>query len=169
MARPAPVVARGLGLSSFVSAGNRADVSGNDLMQYWEDDPSTDVLLLYLESIGNPRKFSRIARRTSRTKPIVAVKSGRSSQGIPLGHTVRGTALPAAAIDALFEQSGVVQVDTLSALFDAAMLLTFQPLPNGPRVGVVGNSDALAVLAADACAAQGLETVDPPSTFPRAW
>jgi len=159
------VVARGLGLSSFVSAGNRADVSGNDLMQFWEDDPNTDVLLLYLESIGNPRKFSRIARRTSRTKPIVAVKSGRSSQGIPLGHTVRGTALPSAAIDALFEQSGVIQVDTLAALFDAAMLLTFQPLPAGPRVGVVGNSDALAVLAADACATQGLITVDPPSTF----
>ncbi len=159
------VVARGLGLSSFVSAGNRADVSGNDLIQFWEDDPSTDVLLLYLESIGNPRKFSRIARRTSRTKPIVAVKSGRSSQGIPLGHTVRGTSLPPAAVDALFEQSGVIQVGNLSALFDAATLLTFQPLPTGSRVGVVGNSDALAVLAADACEAYGLSTVDPASTF----
>lgn len=159
------VVARGLGLSSFVSAGNRADVSGNDLIQFWEDDPSTDVLLLYLESIGNPRKFSRVARRTSRSKPIVAMKSGRSSQGIPLGHTVRGTALPPAAIDALFEQSGVIQVETLSALFDAATLLTFQPLPAGRRVGVTGNSDALAVLAADACAAHGLVPIDPPSTF----
>ncbi len=159
------VVSRGLGLSSFVSAGNRADVSGNDLMQYWEDDPSTDVLLLYLESIGNPRKFTRIARRTSATKPIVAVKSGRSSQGIPLGHSVRASALPAAAVDEMFRQSGVIQVDTLTQLFDVATVLTFQPLPAGRRVGVVGNSDALAVLAADACEAYGLDLVSDPVTF----
>lgn len=159
------VVRRGLGLSTFVSAGNRADVSGNDLMQYWEDDPATDVLLLYIESIGNPRKFSRIARRTSRSKPIVAVKTGRSSQGIPLGHTVRATRLPAVAIDEMFEQSGVIQVDGLGALFDVASLLTFQPLPQGRRVSVVGNSDALAVLAADACAAHDLQLVGEPHTF----
>ena len=157
--------ARGLGLSSFVSAGNRADVSGNDLIQYWEDDPATDVLLLYLESIGNPRKFSRIARRTSLTKPIVAVKSGRASQGVPLGHTVRHTTVPAAAVDAMFAQSGVVQVDTVSDLFDVAMLLTFQPLPAGRRVSIIGNSDALAVLAADACAANRLTVVGEPHTF----
>jgi acyl-CoA synthetase (NDP forming) len=159
------VVARGLGLSSFVSAGNRADVSGNDLIQYWEDDPATDVLLLYLESIGNPRKFTRIARRTSARKPIVAVKSGRSSQGIPLGHTVRASALPAAAVDEMFRQSGVIQVDTLTQLFDVATVLTFQPLPRGPRVSVIGNSDALAVLAADACETQGLDLVGDPVTF----
>ena len=146
------LVRRGLGVSTFVSAGNRADVSGNDLMQFWEEDEATDVLLLYLESIGNPRKFSRIARRTSRAKPIVAVKSGRSSQGIPLGHRVRSTTLPPSAVDEMFRQSGVIQVDTLAALFDVAMVLTFQPLPVGRRVRVFGNSDALAVLAADACA-----------------
>nr|MCU0265285.1 acetate--CoA ligase family protein [Actinomycetes bacterium] len=159
------IVSRGLGLSTFVSAGNRADVSGNDLMQYWEDDPATDVLLLYIESIGNPRKFSRIARRTSRSKPIVAVRSGRSSQGIPLGHTVRATRLPAVAVDEMFTQSGVIQVDTVAQLFDVATLLTFQPLPQGRRVSVVGNSDALAVLAADACAAHELQLVGEPHTF----
>ncbi len=149
------LVRRGLGVSSFVSAGNRADVSGNDLIQFWEEDEDTDVLLLYIESIGNPRKFSRIARRTSRTKPIVAVKSGRSSQGIPLGHRVRSTTLPPSAVDEMFRQSGVIQVDTLGELFDVAMVLTYQPLPAGRRVAVVGNSDALAVLAADASASQG--------------
>ncbi len=153
------LVRRGLGVSSFVSAGNRADVSGNDLLQYWEQDEATDIVLLYLESIGNPRKFSRIARRTSRSKPIVAVKSGRSSQGIPLGHRVRSTALPSAAVDEMFRQSGVIQVDSLAAMFDVAMVLTFQPLPAGRRVRVVGNSDALAVLAADACSSHGLEVV----------
>jgi acyl-CoA synthetase (NDP forming)/GNAT superfamily N-acetyltransferase len=158
------VAAHGLGLSTFVSAGNRADVSGNDLIQYWEDDRSTDVLLLYLESIGNPRKFTRIARRTSLAKPIVAVKSGRSSQGIPLGHAVRRSGLPPAAVDAMFAQSGVIQVDTLSELFDVAELLSFQPLPAGRRVAVIGNSDALAVLAEDACADRGLEVVGEPRT-----
>jgi acyl-CoA synthetase (NDP forming)/L-amino acid N-acyltransferase YncA len=162
------VVARGLGLSTFVSAGNRADVSGNDLVQYWEDDPDTDVLLLYLESIGNPRKFSRLARRTSQTKPIVAVKTGRASQGVPLGHTVRPTALPAAAVDAMFEQSGIVQVDTLGEMFDVARVLATQPLPAGRRVSVVGTSDALAVLAADACAARGLDVVGPHTAPPDA-
>ena len=154
------LVRRGLGVSSFVSAGNRADVSGNDLIQFWEEDEDTDVLLLYIESIGNPRKFSRIARRTSRTKPIVAVKSGRSSQGIPLGHRVRSTTLPPSAVDEMFRQSGVIQVDTLGELFDVAMVLTYQPLPAGRRVAVVGNSDALAVLAADASASQGLQLTD---------
>ncbi|HWV27370.1 MAG TPA: GNAT family N-acetyltransferase, partial [Aeromicrobium sp.] len=99
---------RGLGLSTFVSAGNRADVSGNDLMQYWEDDPATDVVLLYLESIGNPRKFTRIARRLARRKPIVAVRSGHAMHALPLGHRVRRTTLPPEALDALFEQSGVI-------------------------------------------------------------
>ena len=148
--------ARGLGVSTFVSAGNRADVSGNDLMQYWEDDPATDVVLLYLESIGNPRKFTRIARRLSRRKPVLAVRSGRSTQALPLGHRVRRTTLPPEALDALFEQSGVIQTRTLTELFDVGVLLTHQPLPDGAAVAVVTNSDALAVLAADAIEAAGL-------------
>jgi acyl-CoA synthetase (NDP forming)/GNAT superfamily N-acetyltransferase len=147
---------RGLGLSTFVSAGNRADVSGNDLLQFWEEDDATEVILLYLESIGNPRKFSRIARRVSRRKPIIAVRSGRTTQGVPMGHAVRSNAAPPAAVDAMFRQAGVIQVDTLDEMFDVAQLLAHQPLPTGSRVAVVGNSDALGLLAADAAAASGL-------------
>jgi acyl-CoA synthetase (NDP forming)/RimJ/RimL family protein N-acetyltransferase len=152
---------RGLGISSFVSAGNRADVSGNDLLQYWEEDEETEVILLYLESIGNPRKFSRIARRVARQKPIVAVKSGRTTQGVPVGHAVRTTVAPQAAVDAMFRQAGVIQVDTLDEMFDVAQLLAHQPLPRGPKVAVVGNSDALGLLAADAAAAAGLQVNEP--------
>jgi acyl-CoA synthetase (NDP forming) len=152
---------RGLGLSTFVSAGNRADVSGNDLLQYWEEDAATEVVLLYLESIGNPRKFSRIARRVGRRKPIVAVKSGRTTQGIPVGHAVRRTSAPQAAVDAMFRQAGVIQVDTLDEMLDVAQLLAHQPLPRGPRVAVVGNSDALGLLAADAGTAAGLSVREP--------
>ena len=144
------VARRGLGLSSFVSAGNRADVSANDLLQYWEADQATSLILLYLESIGNPRKFTRITRRLSRIKPVVAVRSGRYSQALPLGHHVRRTSLPPAAVDAVFEQSGVVQVSSLSELFDVAAVLAYQPLPRGERVGVLGTSSALEILAADA-------------------
>ncbi|MBO9520491.1 MAG: GNAT family N-acetyltransferase [Nocardioidaceae bacterium] len=151
------VQGRGLGLSTFVSAGNRADVSGNDLLQYWEEDDTTEVVLLYLESIGNPRKFSRIARRVSRSKPVIAVRSGRTTQGVPMGHVVRAIEAPQAAVDAMFRQAGVIQVDTLDEMFDVAQLLAHQPLPRGPRVAVVGNSDALGLLAADAAAASGLE------------
>ncbi|MCW2842443.1 MAG: CoA-binding domain protein [Nocardioides sp.] len=147
---------RGLGLSTFVSAGNRADVSGNDLLQYWEEDDSTEVVLLYLESIGNPRKFSRIARRVSLRKPIIAVRSGRTTQGVPMGHAVRKIAAPPQAVDAMFRQAGVIQVDTLEEMFDVAQLLAHQPLPRGRRVAIVGNSDALGLLAADAAAAVGL-------------
>ncbi len=152
---------RGLGLSTFVSAGNRADVSGNDLLQYWEEDDSTEVVLLYLESIGNPRKFSRIARRVSRRKPVIAVKSGRSTQGVPMGQMVRSMAAPQAAVDAMFRQAGVIQVDTLDEMFDVAQLVAHQPLPRGRRVAVVGNSDALGLLAADAAVAVGLEVKEP--------
>ena len=140
-----------------MSAGNRADVSGNDLLQYWEEDDATEVVLLYLESIGNPRKFSRIARRVGRRKPVVAVKSGRTTQGVPVGHAVRHTRAPQAAVDAMFRQAGVIQVDTLDEMFDVAQLLAHQPLPMGPRVAVVGNSDALGLLAADAASAVGLD------------
>ncbi len=153
---------RGLGLSTFVSAGNRADVSGNDLLQYWQDDDATDVVLLYLESVGNPRKFTRVARRLSRTKPVVAMRTGRSTQAYPLGHTVRRTTLPPAAVDAMFAQAGVIETDTLGELFDVAGLLATQPLPVGRHVAVVGNSDALVVLAADACEAAQLVVVGEP-------
>ena len=156
---------RGLGVSTFVSAGNRADVSGNDLLQYWQDDDQTDVVLLYLESLGNPRKFTRIARRLSRTKPVVAMRTGRSTQAYPLGHTVRRTTLPPAAVDAVFAQAGVIETDSLGQLFDVAGLLAFQPLPVGRHVAVVGNSDALSVLATDACEAAGLVIVGTPVTL----
>lgn len=156
-------VRRGLGISTFVSAGNRVDVSGNDLLQHWEDDEATDVVMLYLESLGNPRKFSRIARRISRRKPVVVVKSGRSARGggvgVPHGHLVRHTQAPAAAVDALFTRAGVMRVGSIHEMFDVAQLVANQPLPGGVRVGLVGNSDALALLAADACEEAGLEVV----------
>jgi acyl-CoA synthetase (NDP forming)/RimJ/RimL family protein N-acetyltransferase len=156
------VAERGLGLSTFVSAGNRADVSGNDLLQYWQDDPATDVVLLYLESLGNPRKFSRIARRVAAAKPVVAVKSGRSTQGVPLGHAVRRSGVPVAALDAMFRHSGVIRVDTLSEMFDVAQIVAYQPLPTGRRVTVLGNSDSIGLLAADAASSAGLEIVGEP-------
>jgi len=146
---------RGLGVSSFVSAGNRADVSGNDLLQYWETDPATDLALLYLESFGNPRKFARIARRFARRKPIVAVKSGRSSMVAGLQHT--SVQVPEPSVQALFEASGIIRTQNIAELFDVALLLTTQPLPAGNRVSVVGHSTALGVLVADALASSGLE------------
>ncbi|MCA0436359.1 MAG: GNAT family N-acetyltransferase [Austwickia sp.] len=145
------VSGRGLGLSTFVSAGNRADVSGNDLLQYWEEDDATEVVLLYLESIGNPRKFSRIARRVGRLKPVVAVKSGRADRGAaPTWHRVRRSLAPAAAWAAMFRQAGLIHVDTLDEMFDVAQLLAHQPLPEGPRVALIGNSGEVVNLAADA-------------------
>ena len=150
-------VRRNLGLSTFVNAGNRVDVSGNDLMQYWEADEATEVVMLYLETLGNPRKFSRIARRLSRRKPVVVVKSGRYRGDAPHGHLVRPTHAPAAAVDGLFRRAGVIRVDSIHQMFDVAQLVASQPLPAGPRVGIVGNSDALAVLAIDACEESGLQ------------
>lgn len=148
----------GLGLGSFVSVGNKSDISGNDLLLYWEDDPETDVILLYLESFGNPRKFSRIARRVSRSKPIVAVKSARSGAGVRAAssHTA-ALASGDVAVDALFRQAGVIRTDTLEELFDVATLLTSQPLTRGRRVAILTNGGGPGVLAADACEAQGLE------------
>ncbi|WP_320064616.1 GNAT family N-acetyltransferase [Micromonospora sp. RTGN7] len=143
---------RGLGLSSFVSAGNRADVSGNDLLQYWQDDPGTDVIMLYLETFGNPRKFARLARRIGRDKPVVAL----ASPARPPGLNADAPGPDAGAVSALFAQSGVIRVDTVAELLDVGVLLANQPLPAGRRVGVVGNSSALTGLAATACAAQGL-------------
>ncbi|MEU9835539.1 bifunctional GNAT family N-acetyltransferase/acetate--CoA ligase family protein [Streptosporangium sp. NPDC048047] len=155
------VAQRGMGISSFVSAGNRADVSGNDLLQYWEEDPATDVILLYLESLGNPRKFARLTRRISRRKPIVVVKSGGTTQNVPTGHAAPVLGLPDTALSSLFEQAGVIRVDDLVQQFDVAQLLAHQPLPAGPRVGLVSNSDAMALLAADACVRAGLEPRPP--------
>ncbi|MFZ6003285.1 MAG: GNAT family N-acetyltransferase [Actinomycetota bacterium] len=148
----------GLGVSSFVSVGNKADVSGNDLLQFWEDDPNTDVVLLYLESFGNPRKFSRIARRVARRKPIVAVKSGRSEAGVRAAssHTA-ALASTDVAVEALFRQAGVIRVDTLDELFDMALVLGSQPLPSGRRVAIVGNSGGPGIMATDACDGAGLE------------
>src|SRR4051812_39954650 len=152
---------RGLGLSTFVSAGNRADVSGNDLLQYWQTDPGTDVVLLYLETFGNPRKFARVARRLARTKPVVLVKSGRHTAPTP---ALAATASPIddAGLRALFEQSGVIRVETLSQLFDTALVLAYQPLPAGPRIAVVGNSTALGLLVSDALLDEGMELAGPP-------
>ncbi len=143
----------GLGLSTFVSAGNRADVSGNDLLQYWQTDPATEVVLLYLETFGNPRKFARLARRLARRTPVVAVKSGRFT-----GAVSGRTAVPVdeTSVQALFEQAGVIRVQTVAQLFDTALLLAHQPLPSGPRVAVVGNSTALGLLVTDALRDEGL-------------
>ena len=155
----------GLGISTFVSVGNKADVSGNDLLQYWEDDVETDVILLYLESFGNPRKFARLARRVSRTKPIVAVKSGRSDAGrrAASSHTA-ALASADVAVDALFRQAGVIRVDTLEQFFDTAQLLAHQPLPAGRRVVIVSNGGGPGTLAADACEANGLEVLELPAS-----
>ena len=148
---------RGLGLSTFVSVGNKADVSGNDLLQYWEADPQTAVILLYLESFGNPRRFARLARRIARSKPIVAVKAGRTSAGSrAAGSHTAALAASDTAVDALFHQSGVVRADTIDEMFDIAALLETQALPTGRRVAVITNAGGPGILAVDACEAAGL-------------
>jgi len=147
-----------IGISSFVSIGNKADVSGNDLLEYWEDDPRTSVILLYLESFGNPAKFSRIARRISRHKPIVALKSGRSTMGARAAASHTGAlASSDAFVDALFQQSGVIRTDTVTELFDVASLLSRQPLPRGRRIAILTNAGGPGILAADACQSHGLD------------
>jgi acetyl coenzyme A synthetase (ADP forming)-like protein len=149
---------RGIGLSSFVSMGNKADVSGNDVLAWWEADRTTKVALLYLESFGNPRKFARLARRIGRTKPIVAVKAGRSGAGAAAAssHTA-AMASSDLAVDALFRQCGVVRVETVEELFDVAEILSDQPIPQGDRVGILTNAGGPGVLAADACSRLGLQ------------
>ena len=148
----------GIGISEFVSVGNKADVSGNDLLQHWETDPNTDVILFYLESFGNPRKFARLARRIARRKAIVAVKGGRTQAGsrAASSHTA-ALASPDVAVDALFRQAGVIRVDTLEQLLDTAQVLAHQPLPPGRRVAIIGNAGGPGILAADACAGAGLD------------
>lgn len=146
-----------LGISTFVSVGNKADISGNDLLLYWEDDPATDVIVLYLESFGNPRRFGRIARRIARKKPIVAVKSGRTQSGSRAASSHTGAlASLDVAVEALFRQSGVIRTSTLEELFDVTGLLASQPLPGGRRVAVVTNAGGPGILAADAIEANGL-------------
>jgi acyl-CoA synthetase (NDP forming)/GNAT superfamily N-acetyltransferase len=154
---------RGVGLSSFVSTGDKADLSGNDFLQYWEGDPATRVVLLYLESFGNPRRFGTIARRVASAKPIVAVKSGRRAAD-PQASGTRTRALLGASdvtIDALFEHAGVIRTDTVFEQLDVAALLAAQPLPRGDRVGIVSNGRGPAISCADACAAAGLEASEP--------
>ena len=150
--------ARGVGVSAFVSIGNKADVSSNDLLEYWEDDPDTAVVLLYLESFGNPRKFARLARRVARKKPILAMKGGRTRAGAraTMSHTA-ALAGSETAVEALFHQAGVIRADTLEELVDVAALLSTQPLPRGRRVALLTNAGGLGILAADACEAAGLE------------
>jgi acyl-CoA synthetase (NDP forming) len=151
----------GLGISACVSVGNRADVSSNDLLEYWEADDGTDVVLLYLESFGNPRRFARIARRVGRRKPIVAVKAGRTTAGRrAAGSHTAALAARDVAVDALFHQTGVIRAETLGEMFDLAAALGAQPLPAGRRVGVVTNAGGPAILCADACEAAGLRLPD---------
>ncbi|WP_214317843.1 bifunctional acetate--CoA ligase family protein/GNAT family N-acetyltransferase [Nonomuraea sediminis] len=151
-------------VSSFVSVGNKADVSGNDLLEYWEDDPETRVIALYLESFGNPRRFARIARRVSAKKPILLVKSGRSDSG---GRAVRShtaaAATPDVAVDALVRAAGVIRLDSVRELLDAVRLFTTQPLPRGRRVAIVGNSGGPQAMAADACERHGLSVPELPA------
>ncbi|WP_346925219.1 GNAT family N-acetyltransferase [uncultured Arthrobacter sp.] len=147
---------RRVGISTFLSAGNRADVSGNDMMQFWEDDADTTAVGLYLESIGNPRKFSRLARRLARTKPVIVAKSDAMGLGLPPGHAVRTTQAPPEALDAMMRQAGVIRVETIEQLMDVAQIVSSQPLPKGPGVAVFSNSPALGKVVADSAAAQGL-------------
>jgi acyl-CoA synthetase (NDP forming) len=147
-----------LGISSFVSVGNKADVSTNDLLEYWEHDPRTRVILMYVESFGNPRRFSQICRRVGRTKPIVAVKAGRSRAGARAAGSHTGAlAENDALVDALFQDAGVIRTETLEELFEVAALLSHQPLPSGPRVAILTNAGGPGILAADACDAHGLQ------------
>ena len=148
---------RGLGLSAFVSIGNKADVSSNDLLEYWEDDPETDLVLLYLESFGNPAKFARIAGRVARSKPLLAMRSGVSRVGAKAaGSHTAALAGSDAAVEALFRQAGVLRASTLEELLDVAVLLSTQPLPQGNRVAVVTNAGGLGILCADAADTAGL-------------
>jgi acyl-CoA synthetase (NDP forming)/GNAT superfamily N-acetyltransferase len=158
---------RGLGISTFVSAGNRADLSGNDLLQYWEEDPATQTVGLYLESIGNPRKFSRIARRVSRVKPVVVIKSDLTGRELPPGHIVRTSSLAPNTLDQVLEQAGVIRADTIHQLFDLTQVFSTQKLPAGRRVGVIGNSAAMSTLIMQRARSEGLRVdTEPVSLHP---
>lgn len=150
-----------LGLSSFVSVGNKADISGNDMLAYWEKDDNTDVILLYLESVGNPGRFARLTRRIAAKKPVIVVKSGRSKAGkrAVASHTGSLVAASEITVDALFKQSGVIRTDTLEEMFDVATLLAHQPAPAGNRVAIITNAGGLGIMCADACEANGLQVL----------
>lgn len=158
--------ALGVGISAFVSAGNKADLSGNDFVEWCAQDERTKAILLYLESFGNPRKFARIARRVGREKPIVAVKAGRSPAGARAAASHTGALLAGSerTVDALFRQAGVLRAETLGELLDLAALLERQPLPAGRRVAIVTNAGGPGILCADACQAAGLELPELPAT-----
>lgn len=146
---------RNLGIAQFISMGNKADVTGNDLLYFWEDEPRVGVILLYLDSFGNPRRFARIARHVSRRKPVVCVKSGR--------YRVSGAdALEEHAVAGLFRQAGILRATSLQGMMDVAALLDTQPLPQGRRVALVTNARGAGLLCADACAGHGLTVIDPP-------
>jgi acetate---CoA ligase (ADP-forming) len=148
----------GVGLSSFVSVGNKVDLTGNEFLQYWEEDPLTDATMLYLESVANPRKFARLARRIARSKPVLVVKSGRSVAGARATSSHTGARISASdvTVDALFEQAGVIRADTLHELFDVATLVTKQPIPRGERVVIVTNGGGPGIMCCDACQANGV-------------
>ena len=146
-----------VGISQFASIGNKPDVSANDLLEFWERDPGTSVILLYVESFGNPRRFNEIARRVGQKKPIVAVKSGRTGAGARAASSHTGSLAGAdTAVDALCTQCGVIRTDTMEELFDVAMLLANQPVPAGNRVGIVTNAGGPGIMASDACESHGL-------------
>ncbi len=154
----------GLGIAYFVSMGNKADVSGNDLLEAWEDDPRVNVILMYLESFGNPAKFTAIARRVTRKKPILVVKSGRTAAGARAAFSHTGALAGAeVAVDTLFEQCGVMRAGTMSEMFTLASALAHQPLPAGPRVAILTNAGGPAIMATDACVTLGLEVADLPA------
>jgi len=155
---------RGLGVSTFASIGNRADITANDFLEYWESDGKTRVALLYIESFSDSRRFSRVARRIGRTIPIVVVKSGRSTAGQRATSSHTGALLSASdvTVDALFDQAGVIRTETLSELLDVSSLLSSQPVPRGPRVGIVTNAGGPGIMCADACEAAGLEVPELP-------
>lgn len=153
--------ARGLGLATFLSAGHRADVSGNDAMQFWSDHEPTRVGCVYLESIGNPRKFTRVARRLSARIPVVGLVSGQTGQAVPPGHEVRTSREPRRVLDELLRQSGVIRTSSMAEMLDVAQLLSTQPVPSGDRVAVVSNSGSLGALVADVARAGGLRAIEP--------
>lgn len=153
----AALTRRDVGMSTVLSAGNRADVSGNDMMQFWEDDPATTACGLYLESIGNPRKFSRISRRLARSKAVIVAKSDTMGLRLPPGHAVRTTQAPPGALDAMLRQSGVVRVNSIEELADVAQIVAGMPLPKGPGLAIVGNSAALGTVVADTTEHHGMQ------------
>ena len=148
----------GIGISQFVSMGNKADVSGNDLIEYWQDDDEVGVILMYIEGFGNPRHFTTLARRATRRKPVLAVKAGRSEAGAKAASSHTGAlAQVDIATDALFAQCGVLRADTVEALFDAAIAFSKAPLPKGRRVAILTNAGGPGIIIADACEGFGLE------------